>query len=313
MKHKLLAITLGVGLLTAGFQVAAQISYNGDDLLVNFRDTADVTGLDLEVDLGPISTLQAFQGTEMLVSSNLVEGVYGAPNESTPIGMSATAGDDTSGTLWLSRVDSTPGTPPSAVSGQQAQSEQFLTGAAIDNIGADATAGAPDGSGAATVTGATSGFSYQAQGEENTSTLGQTAINFGSTQNINASKGGAIEIVQSGAGAVYAALWEVPPTGSGSDTYLGFLTFQTDGEVDYTSAGTVVVQPRPYLSIVATGPTSVLVLWTNSGSYTLQQNTNIASASGWTTSPYPVSSLNGTSSITISPATGNLFFRLLSQ
>ena len=66
----------------------------------------------------------------------------------------------------------------------------------------------------------------------------------------------------------------------------------------------------PNLLIVANGPNSVKVLWPNTGSYTLQQNANVAAPGSWTTSGYSISTSNGTNSITITPPTGNLFFRL---
>jgi hypothetical protein len=53
----------------------------------------------------------------------------------------------------------------------------------------------------------------------------------------------------------------------------------------------------------------VLVSWPDTGSYTLQQNSNLAGGS-WTTSGYTITTANGTNSITITPPTGNLFFRL---
>jgi hypothetical protein len=65
----------------------------------------------------------------------------------------------------------------------------------------------------------------------------------------------------------------------------------------------------PNLTITQSG-NSVIVLWPNTGSYTLQQNANLALASGWATSGYFISTSNGTNSITITPPTGNLFFRL---
>jgi hypothetical protein len=65
----------------------------------------------------------------------------------------------------------------------------------------------------------------------------------------------------------------------------------------------------PNLTIVATGVNSVQVLWPNAGSCTLQQNGDL-SGGGWVTSPYAIKTANGTNSITISPPTGNLFFRL---
>jgi hypothetical protein len=55
---------------------------------------------------------------------------------------------------------------------------------------------------------------------------------------------------------------------------------------------------------------SVIVSWPNAGSYTLQQNSNVAAPAGWTTSSYAISTSNGTNSVTITPPTGNLFFRL---
>ena len=65
----------------------------------------------------------------------------------------------------------------------------------------------------------------------------------------------------------------------------------------------------PNLTITSAG-NSVIVSWPNTGSYTLQQNSNVAAPAGWVTSGYSISSNNGTNSITITPPTGNLFFRL---
>jgi hypothetical protein len=66
----------------------------------------------------------------------------------------------------------------------------------------------------------------------------------------------------------------------------------------------------PNVVIVPNGPNSVKVLWPNTGSYTLQQNSNLTTPAGWTTSGYSVTTSNGTNSITITPSVGNLFFRL---
>ena len=66
----------------------------------------------------------------------------------------------------------------------------------------------------------------------------------------------------------------------------------------------------PNLLIVANGPNSVKVLWPNTGSYTLQQNTNLGNSAGWATSGYSISTANGTNSISITSPAGNLFFRL---
>jgi hypothetical protein len=65
----------------------------------------------------------------------------------------------------------------------------------------------------------------------------------------------------------------------------------------------------PNLTITFSG-NSVIVSWPDTGTYTLQQNSNLAATAGWTTSGYSISTANGTNSITITPPTGNLFFRL---
>ena len=65
----------------------------------------------------------------------------------------------------------------------------------------------------------------------------------------------------------------------------------------------------PDLTITQTG-NSVIVSWPDTGTYTLQQNANLAVPAGWTTSRYSISTSNGTNSITITPPTGYLFFRL---
>jgi len=65
----------------------------------------------------------------------------------------------------------------------------------------------------------------------------------------------------------------------------------------------------PNLSIAQSG-NSVIVSWPNTGSYTLQQNANLALANGWVPTGYQINTANGTNSITITSPTGNLFFRL---
>jgi hypothetical protein len=66
----------------------------------------------------------------------------------------------------------------------------------------------------------------------------------------------------------------------------------------------------PLLTITLNSQLStVTVSWPDTGSYTLLQNSNLAGGS-WTTSGYTITTSNGTNSITITPPTGNLFFRL---
>lgn len=64
----------------------------------------------------------------------------------------------------------------------------------------------------------------------------------------------------------------------------------------------------PNLTITHSGH-SVIVSWPDTGSYTLQQNSNLAGGA-WTASGYSIHAANGTNSVTITPPLGNLFFRL---
>jgi hypothetical protein len=64
----------------------------------------------------------------------------------------------------------------------------------------------------------------------------------------------------------------------------------------------------PNLSIAHSG-NSIIVSWPDTGSCTLQQTATLAPAN-WVTSGYPISTANGTNSITVAPPVGNLFFRL---
>ena len=65
----------------------------------------------------------------------------------------------------------------------------------------------------------------------------------------------------------------------------------------------------PNLTVTRSG-NGVIVSWPDTGSYTLQQNSSLANPAAWTTSGYPITTANGTNSATITPPTGNLFFRL---
>jgi hypothetical protein len=303
----------GAALLGSPQARAQSFGYSADDLLLNFRNTSSITANDLEVNLGPISDLAAFQGTKVVVPASVVQNVYGTPSASTPVGLSAAAADapGTTGTLWLTRAGAAPGSAPATVSAQQVFDAQNLVAARINNIGLAANAGTVLAQGEATVPGGTSGDSYQAQAEQSSAEEAQSIINFAGDENIADSKGGNIESVQTGAVPIYEALWEVPVSGT-PDTYLGYFTFNASGEVDYTSASVVTVPPIS-LSVTLTGPSTVEVLWPNVGTYALQQKSGDLATAKWAQSAYSVSTSNGTNSITITPAAGNMFFRLINQ
>jgi hypothetical protein len=65
----------------------------------------------------------------------------------------------------------------------------------------------------------------------------------------------------------------------------------------------------PNLSIRLVAPNSVVVSWANTGSYGLQTNNDLTTTN-WLGYGGSILSTNGTSSVTISPPVGNLFFRL---
>ena len=66
---------------------------------------------------------------------------------------------------------------------------------------------------------------------------------------------------------------------------------------------------EPWLTVTRVSPNSVTVSWANLGSYTLQTNGNLT-APGWNAYGGTVTTSNGTNSVTITPPTGSLFFRL---
>ena len=65
----------------------------------------------------------------------------------------------------------------------------------------------------------------------------------------------------------------------------------------------------PNLCIAHSGNT-VVVSWPDMANCTLQTNNNLANAPGWNAYGGTVNAANGTNSVTITPPTGNLFFRL---
>jgi hypothetical protein len=123
----------------------------------------------------------------------------------------------------------------------------------------------------------------------------------------------------------YSIDWFKIAGGGGTSTGATYQVTGTIGQPDASSAMSggpysvtggfwsliAVVQTAglAHLGIVHSG-NSVIVSWPNTGTYTLQQNSNLAAPAGWTPSGYSISTSNGTNSVTITPPTGNLFFRL---
>jgi hypothetical protein len=345
--------TIFLPILIASLLVAPQMraqsdmNYNDNDLLLNFRDSVDNSGSDLEVDLGNVSTFVSTvnalpNGTAVLDSgtgynnsgytpqftgASLIGQIGNSTGTSDGsadnIGFSAAAenlgappGTAAINTLWLTRVIAssevvTGGTP----SFQSTASAQNRTAGDIQLIGYEAESPANGGTGSA-LAGAINAGVVADNDPESYHTLGEASVN-----NANViSYGGFVTGTSTSpleatptSGTIYEALWEVPVSGNGSSVYLGYFAFQTNGELDFTVASAAKPPPpQVSLTILRTVTNSVQVLWPNTGSFTLQQNTNLAATADWTTSAYTVSTSNGTNSITISPPTGTLFFRLSS-
>jgi len=123
----------------------------------------------------------------------------------------------------------------------------------------------------------------------------------------------------------YAMVWHKIAGGGGASTGGSYAVTGTIGQPDAGSTLTggsyavtggfwsliAVVQAAglPNLTIAHVG-NSISVSWPNSGTYTLQQNNNLAAPAGWVASSYPVTISNGTNRVTITPPAGNGFFRL---
>jgi len=124
----------------------------------------------------------------------------------------------------------------------------------------------------------------------------------------------------------YSIDWSTIDGGGGTSTGGVYSVSGTIGQPDASGAMTggnysltggfwaliSVVQTAglPLLTITLNSQLStVTVSWPDTGTYTLQQNSNLAGGS-WITSGYTITTSNGTNSITLTPPTGNLFFRL---
>jgi hypothetical protein len=244
--------------LVAASQARAQ-SYAAQDILLNFRNPNAITGNNLEVNLGPVQNL----ASGVVAPAALVTGVFGpigtgAGDVSVGFSAAAATASGTTGELWLTRQDTAADAganqPPSdlyTAPGQSPFSTQNPIAVKIGDIGLGYNGGTPvAGYGnATTVVGATSGNSYQAQAEQNGGS-GTATINYAS-ESLSLSKGGNIESIQDGSANVYEALWDIPVTGT-APTYDGYFTFQTDGEVDFTSV-TATPEPSSYVLLLTTG------------------------------------------------------------
>jgi hypothetical protein len=126
-------------------------------------------------------------------------------------------------------------------------------------------------------------------------------VNTGSSVPFAVNLSGAVTIGGSAAGAGYVD--EFNGSIIAVATYNSRLT-ATEIQAHYNA----FIKPAPPALNVTQTNDAVTVSWTATGSYTLLQTTDLSSGV-WTTNT-SATSLNGTTSLTVSPATGNMFFRL---
>ena len=123
----------------------------------------------------------------------------------------------------------------------------------------------------------------------------------------------------------YSIDWYKIAAGGGTSTNGQYSVSGTIGQPDASSAmsggnfsvtggfwsliNVVQTAGLPNLNVTHADNT-ITVSWPDTGSYTLQQNANLAVPAGWVPSGYQVNTANGTNSITITLPAGNLFFRL---
>lgn len=124
----------------------------------------------------------------------------------------------------------------------------------------------------------------------------------------------------------YSIDWHTIPGGGGASSNGQYSLAGTIGQVgagsvasggNYSLTGgfwsliSVVQTPGAPILQIALQANQVVVSWsTPATNWTLLQSSNLAVAGSWVPSGYSVFATNGTSSVTISAPTGNLFFRL---
>jgi len=261
----------GAALVLASQAHAGQAAYADQDLLLNFRGINSSSGSpvqsssDVVVDLGNVTSfvnaVAALPGgtavldepgvtagyTDQFTAAQLTSAL-GAASANNVIGFSGGAEvPSPSDTLYLTRVISSPTLDGSTLtaSAKQNATAQSATVQQLADIGLGYNSGTQLGTGNAATVSASSTFSYLALAVDNTGTM-----TYNGSQSPAAGAGGSLEGSQNGSGAVYEALWEVPPSISHSnpgspDTYEGYFTFFANGEVDFTTSPSVSPVPEP--------------------------------------------------------------------
>ena len=98
----------------------------------------------------------------------------------------------------------------------------------------------------------------------------------------------------------------------GGDTALIGFTGATGGVNSIQTISGFSFVPTPELSVTRNGTGGVVLSWpTGVGGYVLQKNSGLSNASGWTTIAGPYSIVGASYQVTVAPATGVAFYRLV--
>jgi hypothetical protein len=264
-KQSIMLAVTGV-LLAAASQAQAQLNpvYANGDLLLNFRNaTPGSTDPNVVVDLGLATTFAGLTGTTVLntvanngytplFSESQLTTTLGAPGSGNPIGFSAAGANGSLGAykIFLTTSMSSPTLTPADPGIQQGNTAQTAVRNEINLIGQGASqqSGTPASDlttlGPRVVAVNNSDANSYISVAQDPNTPGEIDYHGNESPNLG------IETLQNGSGDIYEGLWAAPTTGHGSDAFLGYFTFQPNGEVDFTTS---VPEPSTYVLLGLTG------------------------------------------------------------
>ena len=105
--------------------------------------------------------------------------------------------------------------------------------------------------------------------------------------------------------------WQLNIVASNSPTYYTYSQEASNVTLSTGQAFLYDFTASTPLLYISYSDNSASVYWQDVSGWSLQQNNNLAVPGGWAASGYSITTANGTNSITITPPTGNLFFRLM--
>jgi hypothetical protein len=259
LKKKLVPILGVAGLALTGLSAHAQtaINYNDGDLILDFSQA--VANDDVEVDIGNLATLQANSGGSAFSLGNFSSDITAAGGSLNSLSFSVIGqqfnqnGSINAGTLYLSQKQSgvNPNTPPTDLT---LGNQSLATGKVLAIEGLDAT-GNP----------ATKGllpWSASFGTSPTTALIPTSGLQKGNSYTVITSTGfaGAPANVKnttpaSFTSSVISDLFTYDPTTAGSgnpSVYDGYFTFNSTGEVDFTSPAPVP-EPATYGMLAGAG------------------------------------------------------------